>query len=109
MLYGISYVSYTFNKLIKIHVYLVTMLLLLYVLYLRYRQRYSLSAVQCIHVPAVTAFLISLLVYDTSLASRASYLALHSSLFWPVNYDYIITNSINSLLVGSRCIPNGTH
>ena len=25
------------------------------------------------------------------------------------NYDYIITNSINSLLIGSRCIPNGTH
>ena len=23
-----------------------------------------------------------------------------------VNYDYIITNSINSLLIGSRCIPN---
>ena len=26
-----------------------------------------------------------------------------------VNYDYIVTNSINSLLTGSRCIPNGTH
>ena len=26
-----------------------------------------------------------------------------------VNYDYIITNSINSLLIGSRCIPNGAH
>ena len=24
-----------------------------------------------------------------------------------VNYDYIVTNSINSLLVSSRCIPNG--
>ena len=23
-----------------------------------------------------------------------------------VNYDYIVTNS---LLIGSRCIPNGTH
>ena len=23
-----------------------------------------------------------------------------------VNYDYIVTNSINSLLIGSRCIPN---
>ena len=33
-------------------------------------------------------------------------------LFWArgtVNYDYIITNSINFLLIGSRCIPNGTH
>ena len=26
-----------------------------------------------------------------------------------VNYDYIVTNSINSLLIGSRCILNGTH
>ena len=26
-----------------------------------------------------------------------------------VYYDYIVTNSINSLLIGSRCIPNGTH
>ena len=26
-----------------------------------------------------------------------------------VNYHYIVTNSINSLLIGSRCIPNGTH
>ena len=25
------------------------------------------------------------------------------------NYDYIVTNSINCLLIGSRCIPNGTH
>ena len=40
---------------------------------------------------------------------RASYLALHSSLFGPDGTDYIITKSINSLLFGSRCIPNGTH
>ena len=26
-----------------------------------------------------------------------------------VNYDYIVTNSIKTLLIGSRCIPNGTH
>ena len=26
-----------------------------------------------------------------------------------VNYDYIVTNSIKSLLIGSRCIPNGIH
>ena len=35
-----------------------------------------------------------------------------NSLFGPddtVNYDYIVTNSINSLLIGSRCIPNGAH
>ena len=52
-------------------------------------------------------------LYGAPLPQRASYLALHSSLFGPdnaVNYDYIITNSINSLLIGSRCIPsNGTH
>ena len=48
--------------------------------------------------------------YGTPLAQRASYLTLHSSLFGPdgaVNFDYIVTNSINSLLIGSRCIPNG--
>ena len=59
-------------------------------------------------------------LYGTPLAQRASYLALHSSIFVPdgaVNYDYIVTNSINTLLIGSRstctctctCIPNGTH
>ena len=43
------------------------------------------------------------------LAQRASYLAQYSSLFGPdgtVNYDYI---GINSLLIGSKCIPNGAH
>ena len=51
-------------------------------------------------------FLISL--YGPPLVQRA-YLALHSSHFGPdgaVNYDYIVTNS---LLIGSRCIPNSTH
>ena len=55
-------------------------------------------------------FLIS--SYGTPLAQTASYFALHTSLFGPdgaVNYDYIVTNNINSLLIGSRCIPNGTH
>ena len=27
----------------------------------------------------------------------------------PVNYDCIVTNSINSLLIGSRCVPNSAH
>ena len=51
-------------------------------------------------------------LYGAPTAQRASYLALQSSLFGPdgaVNYDYIVTNSINSLLIGSRCILNGTH
>ena len=26
-----------------------------------------------------------------------------------VNYDYIVTNSINCLLISARCIPNGAH
>ena len=49
---------------------------------------------------------------SASLAQRDFYLAQHSSLFGPdgaVNYDYIVTNSINSLLIGSTCILNGTH
>ena len=39
-------------------------------------------------------------------------MAMHSSFFGPdgaVNYDYIVTNSINPLLIGSKCIPNGAH
>ena len=62
----------------------------------------------------ISVFLIS--SYDAHLAQRASYLALHSSLFEPngaFNYDYmymyIVTNNIYSLLIGSRCIPNGAH
>ena len=61
----------------------------------------------CTHT---SEFLIS--SYGAPLAQRASYLALHSSLFGPdgtINYDYIVTNSINSLLISSRCIPNGAH
>ena len=47
-------------------------------------------------------FLIS--SYGAPLAQRASYLALYSSLFGPDgagNYDYIVTDSINSLLIVS--------
>ena len=50
--------------------------------------------------------------YGAPLAQRASYLALDCSIFGPdgaVNYDYFVTNSINSWLIGSRCIPNGSH
>ena len=39
-------------------------------------------------------------------------LAHHSSLFGPegaINFEFIVTNRINSLLIGSRCIPNGAH
>ena len=61
----------------------------------------------CVPTPV---FLIS--SYGAPLAQRASYLAQHSSHFGTdgtVNYDYIVTNSINCLLIGSRCIPNGAH
>ena len=57
-----------------------------------------------------SVFLIS--SYGTPLPQKASYLALHSSLFGPdgtVNYDYIVTNSINFLLIGLKCIPNDAH
>ena len=53
-------------------------------------------------------FLIS--SYDAPLVQSASYLAQQNSLFGSgstVNYAYIVTNSINSLLIGSRCIHNG--
>ena len=61
----------------------------------------------CVFVCAV--FLIS--SYGAPLDQRVSYLALQSSVFEPdgaVNFDYIVTNSINLLLIGSRCIPNCT-
>ena len=57
----------------------------------------------------------SLLLISTCgalLVQRASYLALHSSLIGPdgaVNYDYIATNSLTLLLIGSRYIPNGAY
>ena len=44
--------------------------------------------------------------YGIPLAQRASYLALHSSLFGPdgtVDYDNIVTNSINSLFKLMLC------
>ena len=63
----------------------------------------------CVSLSA-SVFLIS--SYGAPLAQRASYLdtaqfSLRAS--GAVNYDYIVTNGINSLLIGSRCIPNGTH
>ena len=55
---------------------------------------------------------ISVFLISSPLTQKASYLALYSSLFasnGTVNYDYIVTNSINSLLIGSKCNTNGTH
>ena len=49
---------------------------------------------------------------DTPLGQRASCLAQHTSLFGPdgaIDYDYIVTNSVKCLLIGSKCIPNSTH
>ena len=48
-------------------------------------------------------------MYGAPLAQRDSYSARHSSLLGPdgmVNYDYIVTNSINCMIVGSICISN---
>ena len=65
----------------------------------------------CIYMYIHFSVLISL--YGAPLAQIASYLAQHNSLFGPdgaVNYDYIVTDSINSfLLIGLKCIPNGAH
>ena len=58
----------------------------------------------------VLEYLISL--YDAPVTQRASFLALQSCDFGPdgeVNYEYIVINSINPLLIGSLCIPNDTH
>ena len=68
---------------------------------------HSYSNCTIINLRLKSVFLIS--SYGAQLAQRASYLALHSFLFGPdstVNYNYIVTNSINSLLI---CIPNGAH
>ena len=57
-----------------------------------------------------SVFLIS--SYGVPLAQNASKLPQHSYLFGPngaVNYDYIVTKSINVLLIGSKCIANGAH
>ena len=54
----------------------------------------------------LTSVLIS--SYGPPLAQRASYLALHNSLFEPdgtVTYDYIVINSSNSLLISSNLFP----
>ena len=63
-----------------------------------------------IKLMSANQFLIS--SYGAPLAQRTSNLGLHSSLFGPdgeVNYDYIITNSIDCLLIGSRCLLDGAH
>ena len=67
---------------------------------------YGNSILRASVLPSV--FLIS--SYGAPLAQRASTLAQHSSLLGAdgvINNDYIVTNSINSLLIG--CIPNGAH
>ena len=62
------------------------------------------SAIVCISECLISS-------YGAPLAQRASYLALHTHLVpdGTVNYDFSVTNSINSLLIASRCIPNGAH
>ena len=59
-------------------------------------------------MPFLLSFHLKSLVFGKLVWWRASYLALHSSLLGPdaatVNYDYIVINSINCLLIGWRCI-----
>ena len=63
----------------------------------------------CIY--SISVFLIS--SYGAPLAQRKSFLFDTAQFsLWAsgtVNYDYIVTNSIKALLIGSRCIPNGAH
>ena len=76
-------------------------------LYVQYVHNYTHPLDLLIHY---TVFWISL--YGSPTAQRASYLAQHSSLFGSegaVNYDYNVTNTINSMLIGSRCILNAAH
>ena len=71
----------------------------------------SITIHTCIHVHCMYIRVFDKLI-GTPLAQRASYVAHHNSLFGPDgagNYDYIVTNSINSLLIGSRCISNGAY
>ena len=62
--------------------------------------RLGLWLTSLVGVWSAVVFLISL--YGTPLFQRASYLALHSSLFGP-------DGTVNYVLIGSRCIPNGIH
>ena len=57
----------------------------------------------------MSVFLISL--YGTPLVQKASYLALHSSLFGPVAQLIMIILSLTALtlLIGLRCITNVAH
>ena len=59
------------------------------------------------YTTSTPVFLIS--SYGAPLAQRASYLEQHSSLFGPDGAVNFVTNSINSLLIDSKCIPNGAH
>ena len=66
-------------------------------------------------LPCVCACVCVLVVlissYGAPSAQRASYFALHSSLFGSdgaANYDYIVTNSINSLF-GLKMVHTLTH
>ena len=62
------------------------------------------------HTDTPPVFLINL--YGAPLAQRVFLFGTAQFSLWAsgaVNYDYIVTNSINSLLIGSRCILNGVH
>ena len=58
-------------------------------------------------MPFFLSFHLKSSVFGKFIWLRTSYLALHSSLLGPdatFNYDYIVTNSINCLLIGWICI-----
>ena len=53
--------------------------------------------------------LITISVFDKLIWCTIGLKSFISVLSGAVNYDYIVTNSINPLLIGSRCIPKGAH
>ena len=75
-----------------------------------YSTKYAIHVYVHVHIYMTSVFLIS--SYGAPLVQRAFYLAWPQFSPWArgaVNYDHIVTNSINSLLIASRCILNGAH
>ena len=61
---------------------------------------YQLQKVIHVYLYKVSSSVFLISSYGTTLSQRTSHLALHNSLFGrddPVNFDYIVTNSINSV------------
>ena len=63
----------------------------------------------CIHCSCTCTLYAYICVFDKLIWRTIGFL--FDTALWAsgtVNYNYIVTNGINSLLIGSRCIPNCT-